>query len=370
MCDFEKYGDCHDVHLRCPQCPARRTTPTMTSDPSPGSAALAAFLREAAIYFERRPTNDEDMAFWSNVTNAENCRKAALLLDGVPDALPPTEAVAGPAAVVQSNPPAATCQKCFGRGVVPILGSYFRGGPVELPCECCSTPLLARPAAGVGEVVVLPKALTAENGAKYALIGEFKFPITITDSEGDERSQMVAVPWDIIKDIHKRVVELFAAPTPAASPADGLVAYLDTLNGVLKNAGVDLTALGMEWPTAIAHKYRAAASPDWQVVREALVAAREWIVDETDLGANAPICKLIDAALASPPIVAGWRPLLENGVRPKGRVLLWKERTKEHYVASWTHGDHPGWCTPDGFEIFGATHWQPLPSAPIPEGPK
>jgi len=38
------------------------------------------WLEEAARYFERRPTMGEDLAFWSNVTNAENCRKIAVLL--------------------------------------------------------------------------------------------------------------------------------------------------------------------------------------------------------------------------------------------------------------------------------------------------
>lgn len=38
---------------------------------------LVAFLNEAAVYFERRDTGGEDSAFWSNVVNAENCRKAA-----------------------------------------------------------------------------------------------------------------------------------------------------------------------------------------------------------------------------------------------------------------------------------------------------
>ena len=34
-----------------------------------------AFLEEASRYFENRPTHDEDRAHWSNVHNAENCRK-------------------------------------------------------------------------------------------------------------------------------------------------------------------------------------------------------------------------------------------------------------------------------------------------------
>jgi len=39
--------------------------------------SAATFLREAANYFEARPTNGEDVAHWSNVYNAMNCRKIA-----------------------------------------------------------------------------------------------------------------------------------------------------------------------------------------------------------------------------------------------------------------------------------------------------
>jgi hypothetical protein len=42
------------------------------------------FLREAARYFERRPTEGEDMAFWANVRNAETCNRIADLLRVLP----------------------------------------------------------------------------------------------------------------------------------------------------------------------------------------------------------------------------------------------------------------------------------------------
>jgi hypothetical protein len=59
-----------------------------------------------------------------------------------------------------------------------------------------------------------------------------------------------------------------------------------------------------------------------------------------------------------------WKPI---ETAPRGKtVLLWKPSTKEHYVAARIDGGHgPGWCTPDGFEIFGATHWMQLPDPPI-----
>jgi hypothetical protein len=41
-----------------------------------------AFMSEAARYFERLPDNGEDATFWSNATNAANCRKIAAMLMG------------------------------------------------------------------------------------------------------------------------------------------------------------------------------------------------------------------------------------------------------------------------------------------------
>jgi hypothetical protein len=57
--------------------------------------------------------------------------------------------------------------------------------------------------------VSVPRELTAENGAKAALMGEFFF----YPYEGREP---VIVPWDTIKAIHRAVVKLFAA-SPSAS---------------------------------------------------------------------------------------------------------------------------------------------------------
>lgn len=33
------------------------------------------FLSEAAVYFQNRPINGEDRAYWSNVYNAANCKR-------------------------------------------------------------------------------------------------------------------------------------------------------------------------------------------------------------------------------------------------------------------------------------------------------
>lgn len=42
--------------------------------------AAVKFLEESASYFENRDTGGEDKAHWSNVYNAENCRKIAEML--------------------------------------------------------------------------------------------------------------------------------------------------------------------------------------------------------------------------------------------------------------------------------------------------
>ena len=47
------------------------------SDVKKHDEANVDFLLETASYFEKRPTDGEDIAFWANVYNAENCRKAA-----------------------------------------------------------------------------------------------------------------------------------------------------------------------------------------------------------------------------------------------------------------------------------------------------
>lgn len=49
----------------------------------PALARYATFLEEAARYFEHRPTQGEDAAHWSNVSNAETCRKIAALIASI-----------------------------------------------------------------------------------------------------------------------------------------------------------------------------------------------------------------------------------------------------------------------------------------------
>lgn len=85
--------------------------------------------------------------------------------------------------------------------------------------------------------VLMPERLTAENGAKGALSGEFVESITVTchecegvgevddghkcaecDGEGAVE-QRVMVEWDTIKRIYARAVALLAAPSPVGGSA-------------------------------------------------------------------------------------------------------------------------------------------------------
>jgi len=57
-----------------------------------------------------------------------------------------------------------------------------------------------------GEAVVMPKRLTAENGMKYALSGEFSETFESTDFDGDQCFSSVPVSWTNIKAIYAAAV--------------------------------------------------------------------------------------------------------------------------------------------------------------------
>lgn len=106
---------------------------------------------------------------------------------------------------------------------------------------------------GLPDRVLMPRALTAENGAKAALMGEFAFPVTMTctdcywsDQEfgktdhdcevcgGEiEYQQPQDVPWTTIKKIYAAAVDLLAAPAPDERE---IAALLEQLYGTLERA--------------------------------------------------------------------------------------------------------------------------------------
>ena len=54
----------------------------------------------------------------------------------------------------------------------------------------------------------MPRALTAENGAKAAMIGEFWVDYEYTNEDGEEHTIKVMVPWTTIKEIYEMAVEM------------------------------------------------------------------------------------------------------------------------------------------------------------------
>lgn len=61
------------------------------------------------------------------------------------------------------------------------------------------------------EKMLLPRKLTAENGAKYALIGEFFETYEFIGRDGEPRTGTVPVQWDTVKRIWDRAVAHFEA---------------------------------------------------------------------------------------------------------------------------------------------------------------
>jgi hypothetical protein len=59
---------------------------------------------------------------------------------------------------------------------------------------------------------LVPTELTAENGMKAALMGEFHVRFPVFDEFGNECIHKVNVPWTVIKQIHRAIVA--AVPRP------------------------------------------------------------------------------------------------------------------------------------------------------------
>lgn len=55
---------------------------------------------------------------------------------------------------------------------------------------------------------LLPTELTAENGMKAALMGEFQFPVSEVGEDGNDHTREVVVPWETIKLIYRAVLSV------------------------------------------------------------------------------------------------------------------------------------------------------------------
>ena len=58
---------------------------------------------------------------------------------------------------------------------------------------------------------VMPRKLTAENGAKSLLIGEFHETIVCHDEDGQPYEVKMPVEWDTIKAIYDKIVAFYGA---------------------------------------------------------------------------------------------------------------------------------------------------------------
>lgn len=61
------------------------------------------------------------------------------------------------------------------------------------------------------QVNIMPCSLTAENGAKSLLIGEFFYENEYEDEDGEYQTQKIPLEWTTIKDIYKKIVDHYKA---------------------------------------------------------------------------------------------------------------------------------------------------------------
>lgn len=90
--------------------------------------------------------------------------------------------------------------------------------------------------------VLMPRELTAENGAKALLIGEFHFPVDVMcqPCEGSgcnecshtgEVAQEIFVPWTIIKAIYAKAVEGLGSKPLTTNPVVSQNTEIENVNG-------------------------------------------------------------------------------------------------------------------------------------------
>jgi hypothetical protein len=223
--------------------------------------------------------------------------------------------------------------------------------------------------------VLMPTRLTAENGAKGALSGEFKESVQVTcplcDGSGDDPdfdgdptehggaclecngegtvAQNVPVSWDTIKDIYKAAVALLAAPTSTAT-ASGSAQPIDWIYSVVR----DVAELDRDSPED---------APDMM-----LVTADELF---TIVRRHAPAISA--SAQASQAAASEWISVDERLPEPETDVLIirldqvrigaifiehesWEEGGRAIHYWDDSNDDGQGW---DWCEV---THWMPLPA--------
>lgn len=71
------------------------------------------------------------------------------------------------------------------------------------------------------EKIIMPRDLTAEIGAKYAMSGKFNVDFEIWSEEIDDYVTLrQVIPWSTIKDIYAKAVEIYGQPLPSTEGLD------------------------------------------------------------------------------------------------------------------------------------------------------
>jgi hypothetical protein len=87
-----------------------------------------------------------------------------------------------------------------------------------------------------GDSVLMPKTLTAENGSKGLMIGEFHVTVDMySEDEDGYVDQDIPIPWTTIKDMYKKLVEFHAPQTTSETKiADTPKDYMTSPEGMNK----------------------------------------------------------------------------------------------------------------------------------------
>lgn len=111
--------------------------------------------------------------------------------------------------------------------------------------------------------ILVPRELTAENGAKAALIGEFSEDITVLDEHGEEQDASVPVSWDTIKSIHRVMVRLFdtqrALSKDVAPPAQSAAIAAEPVADIIERCAQVAVAMTQKWGDPDGNNYQQGA---------------------------------------------------------------------------------------------------------------
>ena len=123
----------------------------------------------------------------------------------------------------------------------------------------------------MSEVVLMPKELTAENGAKALLIGEFHVETQVPNPDFDEFNddedepefftQQIPVPWDMTKKIYAKAVEHLAKPVVSDTSISEAASRLRTVD-----------SYGFDWANLLRDK-----DTDPQMLRDVVIVVREYL---------------------------------------------------------------------------------------------